>query len=187
MTSIDATFPPMLKGKALFVFCTQTDGQLVWTPLRLLDVCVNKVQSGLCGMGSEVQTQLLLLSATGGGCMKSHFHWQKAIHCLSENQTIIWSPQSTSHYKMNPYVVMHYEYNVVLSFTVFLYLWLVCFGHIKKNKITYSLCNAMFVFLSCFSQIPFVLQRGAFSFRIWCLLTQQEHCPGKLEMVTKFT
>lgn len=38
----------------------------------------------------------------------------------------------------------------------------------------------LFFLLSCSLQIPFVLQRRTFSFRVWGLLAKQEHCTGNV-------
>lgn len=41
-------------------------------------------------------------------------------------------------------------------------------------------CVMPCLFFTYPSQIPFVLQRRAVSFWVWCVLAQQEHCPGKI-------
>lgn len=79
-----------------------------------------------------------------------------------------------------------------VSFTLTLATWIrwIRFVHLIRIKMMclaliqlYFLLVRMktemiFVYFSCPSQIPFVLQRRALSFWIWGLLAQQKHCPG---------
>lgn len=119
--------PTVLKGKVLFVFCTQTDGRVVWTPLLpFWYLCEQGTKWTLWDgiVGPDPASSLIY----DWWWLHVRPLWQKPIHCLSKNQTIIWRPQRISNYKINPYIIMHYGYNVVVSFTVSLYLWPVCFG-----------------------------------------------------------